>query len=373
MEKQPKRNLSESLDPIVSDALKYHVFSACSVGILQVDKDNIFREIHHYGYTDRNERGGRVNDATVYDLASLTKPLVTALAVMALAEEGKLSLDDEIGTFFPEMMDDMARIRIEMLLNHSSGLAAHRPYYQTLSGYPLSERRKTIVRLICNDKLVFEPGCGTLYSDLGFIILGYLVEKLSGRSLGEFWKVEIAQPMGIQSELLFPGPEGFGADICAVTGICGWSKRILCGIVHDENCRMLGGTAGHAGLFGTVRGVLSLVEHLYQQYRGKSRHPAYSGSTLKKFLTRRRESTWTYGFDTPSPGQSSSGRFFSPRTIGHLGFTGTSFWLDLDQGVAIVLLTNRVLMGEDPTAIRKFRPLLHDYIMEHLLEKQRPY
>lgn len=372
MEKQPKRSLSKDLEAIVSEAIKNDVFSACSVGGLGFVNDKVYHWTRHYGYTDRNERGARVTGRTVYDLASLTKPLVTTLALMALVEQEKVRLEDEMGSFFSGMSEKAARIRLGMLLSHSSGLPAHRPYHLSLSACHPNERKKAIIQLIGQENIVFPPGSGTLYSDLGFILLGLLVEELSGRSLADFWRDEIAYPMGLQEELFFPGPEGLGSDLCAVTGVCSWSKRRLCGLVHDDNCRMLGGVAGHAGLFGTAAGVLSLAGHLLLQYRGKNIHPAYTGSTLKKFLTRRQASNWTYGFDTPSSEASSSGKFFSPGTVGHLGFTGTSFWLDLDQGVGIVLLTNRVLMGDDSTAIRIFRPLLHNTIMEHLLEKRRP-
>lgn len=372
MEKRSKRNLSGELAEIIDDAIKNNVFSACSVGYLQIEKGSLFRATHHYGYTDSTERSARVRDTTLYDLASLTKPLVTVLAVMALVEKGKIRLEDELGKIFPFIRGEIGKIRLDMLLSHSSGLPAHRPYYEILAGYPLNERKEAIIHLICNENLLFQPGSGTLYSDLGFILLGCLVEKITGRSLADFWKDEIIRPLGLHEVLIFPGPEGLGSDDCVVTGMCSWSKKRLCGIVHDDNCRMLGGVAGHAGLFGTVSGVLSLAENLLLEYRGITSHPAYSGDTVKKFLNKRQGSTWTYGFDTPSLGASSSGQFFSERTIGHLGFTGTSFWIDLAKGGAIVLLTNRVLMGDDPTSIRKFRPLLHDTIMKYLMDNKKP-
>lgn len=372
MEKRPKRHLSEDLALIVGDALKKRLFSACSLGCFRLEKEGSFRVVHHYGYTDSTERGAGVKDATLYDLASLTKPLATVLAVMALVEKGKVRLKNQIGEIFPVVRSEIGKISLAMLLSHSSGLPAHRPYFEILAGYQPYERKEAILQLICRENLQFQPGGGTLYSDLGFIILGCMVEKITGQSLAAFWEYEIARPMGLQAELFFPGTEGLGSDVCAVTGVCRWSNRRLCGIVHDDNCRMLGGVAGHAGLFGTASGVLSLAENLLLQYRGILRHPAYSEEIVRKFLTKRQGSTWTYGFDTPSPGISSSGRFFSERTVGHLGFTGTSFWIDLERGWAVVLLTNRVLMGDDPAAIRKFRPLVHDIIMKHMMENKKP-
>lgn len=372
MEKRSKRKLSEKLGTIISEALKNNVFSACSIGYLKFEEDKVYQPIHHFGRTDRYEEGSRVDRTTIYDLASLTKPLVTALSIMALVEKKKLRLEDELGRYFKDIRGEIGKIRLDMLLSHSSGLPAHRPYYKVLDEYQQRDRIEAIVRLICNENLVFQPGSNTLYSDLGFILLGRLVEKVTERSLADFWQEEIAQPMGLQKELFFPGQNGLTSEVCAVTGVCNWSGKRLCGIVHDDNCRMLGGVAGHAGLFGTAFGVLSLIENLLLQYRGIKRHPAYGTEILREFLMKRSGSTWTCGFDTPSLGISSSGRFFSATTVGHLGFTGTSFWLDLTQGLGIVLLTNRVLMGDDLAPIRRLRPLIHDTIMKDLTEKEDP-
>lgn len=372
MEKRSNMKLSEQLAKIVDDALINHVFTACSIGYFQLGDESTRRVTHHYGYTDCNDAGARVTDMTIYDLASLTKPLVTVLSLMTLAEKGKIRLEDEIGTFFPFDGGQLSKVRLDMLLSHSSGLPAHRPYFEVLSGYSPKERNEAIIKFILNENLVFQPGTDTLYSDLGFILLGCLIEKLSGQSLADYWRDRVARPMDLQAELFFPHQKGIGTDVCAVTGLCRWSKKSLCGIVHDDNCRVMGGVAGHAGLFGTVSGVLSLAENILMQYRGIKSHPAYSGEIVRRFLAKRQGSNWTYGFDTPSLGASSSGRFFSEKTVGHLGFTGTSFWIDLAQGLAIVLLTNRVLMGDDPTKIRKFRPRVHDAIMQHLIESTKP-
>lgn len=371
MEKGFKRELDEQLATIVDDSLKNNVFTACSVGYWSFAGNRPYTRTLHFGTTDR-ELGARVNKTTMYDLASLTKPLVTTLALAALVAKGALRLEDPLTRYVSDIDGEKREITLAMLLSHSSGLPAHRPFFKTLAGFPPSQRKNAIIGLIDGEELLFQPGCGTLYSDLGFILLGRLVEKVAARSLAAFWQEEIAQPLGLENELFYPGEDGLPGERCAATGMCSWSGRRLCGVVHDDNCRMLGGVAGHAGLFGTASGVLSLVKNLFMQYRGMKRHPAYDADLLRKFMARRTGSTWAYGFDTPSPGASSSGQFFSPNTVGHLGFTGTSFWLDLARGVAVVLLTNRVIMGDDPGPIRKFRPLLHDTIMKHLTAKRKP-
>lgn len=369
MEKRCKPRWQDTLAKIVVDALINRVFTACSVGISIMEDEKYERYTHHYGYTDSKEKGTRVTDKTVYDLASLTKPLVTSLAIMALVDKGEIALRDEIGTFIHGIGREMGKIRLSHLLSHSAGLPAHRPYYEILTEYPQHERQEILIRLICNENLLFEPGKDTLYSDLGFILLGYIVEKITRSSLDNFWKNAIIQPLALQEEFFFADSNISDCGEYAVTGRCGWSKRRLCGIVHDDNCRALGGVAGHAGLFGTVSGVMSLVQNIFLQFKGVNRHPAYAVETLRDFLTNKPESTWAYGFDTPSLSHSSSGTYFSEMTVGHLGFTGTSFWLDLSSGTTIVLLTNRVLMGHDLTKIRKFRPLLHDALMEYIIKK----
>lgn len=366
MEKHCKKYLLDELEKIIYNSLLNLVFSSCSLGYFWYDDEKIESQTHHFGFTDIDKESSQTNEKTVYDLASLTKPLATSLAFMALVETGNIDLEDEIGIFFHGASREMGKIRISQLLSHSSGLPAHRPYYETLIGYAHGKRKEKLKKLIFDEKLLFQPGSATLYSDLGFMLLGFVVEKITGVSLDIFWQNEIVRPLALREELFFKDMSGLDSERCAGTGRCNWSKRKLCGIVHDDNCRALGGIAGHAGLFGTVNGVMSMTKELLLQYRGVHRHPAYGSEVLKKFLQKHNGSTWTYGFDTPSSGNSTSGKYFSEMSVGHLGYTGTSFWIDLSKGVGVVLLTNRVLMGNDMSKIRKFRPLVHDTIMKYL-------
>lgn len=371
MEKGAQRKKSANLCQVVEDALKNGVFSACSVGIVHMQKEEPLREIHFFGNTDRDGKGRLLDKDTRYDLASLTKPLVTALSLMALTDARQLDLNDRLERYFPIANSVMREITISMLLSHSSGLPAHRSYFRMFVNDEHERRQKRVVQAILSEQLAYLPGKGAIYSDLGYILLGCVIEKITGQSLDRFWKSAIIEPLGLKEELYFPREEAVEDTLSAVTGTCGWTGRKLCGIVHDDNCRMMGGVAGHAGLFGTITGVLSLAENLLLQYRGIRPHPAYSRSTIKDFLTRRPHSSWTYGFDTPSAQSSSSGRYFSRKAVGHLGFTGTSFWIDLEKSIIIVLLTNRVLMGNDQSLIKNFRPLLHDIIMQDLLRNKK--
>jgi len=226
-----------------------------------------------------------------------------------------------------------------------------------------------MVDYILYEPLAYEPGSQELYSDLGFILLGHAIEVLSGESLDVFWQNNVVLPLSLDDTLLFsPHRKQIRDSLVAPTEVCPWTKKMLCGEVHDENCRSLGGVAGHAGLFGTIEGVLSICSHLLRQWRGDAVHPYYSSDLLRYIFEYRPDSAWRYGFDTPSKVNSSSGQFFSSRSVGHLGFTGTSFWIDLEKGVGVVLLTNRVHPNRANEKIRKFRPLFHNTLMQLLIE-----
>ncbi len=360
--------MEKKTDRLIREALKSRVFTACSVGYFIKKKNKIAGNIFNYGYAGEDQSNSPVDDETVFDLASLTKPLVTSLSVLALLEEEKLNIEEKVAKYFEKTSPESKNITLLHLLTHSSGLPAHRPYYQKLMAIPYAERMDTLIRWILAEKLSFMPGAENLYSDLGFILLGKIIEKISGESLDEYWERKIIAPLGLNKGLFFASRRKMDNMVCATTGTCGWSKKSLCGVVNDENCRSLGGVAGHAGLFGTAKAVLSLCENIVMQFQGERQHPSYSSENLRKAF-RNKQGTWAFGFDTPTAGLSSSGKYFSDLTIGHLGFTGTSFWIDLQRGIAIVFLTNRVNSGESLTPIKRLRPLLHDTIMQILIKK----
>jgi CubicO group peptidase (beta-lactamase class C family) len=369
MEKRSDIILSEKLDKLINESLIKRVFSACSVGFFVKNKDSIDRDIFNYGLAGEDSRKNMVDGNTFFDLASLTKPLVTSLCVLALIQEGKLGLEDKAAKFFARDVSPLQQqCTLFHLLTHSSGFPAHKPYYKKLVRLPLEERMERVTEWIFNEKLLFSPGSDNLYSDLGFILLGRIVEKVSGESLDSYWQRKIIKPMGLDNGLFFTNKRKPRSAVYVGTGECGWSKTELYGRVHDDNCRALGGVAGHAGVFGKTATILALCENIFLQYRGKSEHPSYSCENLKKVLDIKKGS-WRFGFDTPAASFSSSGKYFSEMSIGHLGFTGTSFWLDMTKGIGIVFLTNRVFCGDDLRAIKRLRPLVHDTIMEEIIKK----
>ena len=311
-----------------------------------------------------------VNDKTseknvLFDLASLTKPLVTLLSILVLLDEKKISYDEHLDSLLDrKIYGPLKKITLKNLLSHNSGLPAHIEYWRKLNKIEKRERLEKIRDFILSEKIKTREPQKHQYSDLGYILLGFIVEKKSQKKLNEFWQDNIAKPLGIEKKLNFPINLKDDNNLFIKTGICPWSKKVLEGIVHDDNSRVLGGVCGHAGLFGTAGSVLTLCQELLNLLKGRESRLAISPKTFRQASVRIGNSEWTAGFNLPSPTGSSSGNSFSPESIGHLGYTGTSFWIDPVTELIVVLLTNRVIMGSDSTGIKKLRPEIHDYLSE---------
>jgi len=325
-----------------------------------------------------------MREDTIFDVSSLTKPFATTVATMLLVRSGRLRLDDRVSRVFHNFgVHGKTHVTVRHLLSHCSGLPAWRAFHEEIRDL---ERRGGRVNLLASSgakayvyqaiersKLEYETGTRTVYSDLGFMLLGALVEDLSGESLDRFCQRRIFHPLGLQatafvdlaalrSRHLEPVTE-----MIAPTERCPWRKKLLWGEVHDDNAYAMGGVSGHAGLFSSVRDLDRLLCHL------KACHAAAGGSIpqaiMREFWSRDRTvpgSTWCLGWDSPSPEKSSAGQHFSPHSVGHLGFTGTSVWLDLDRDRHVILLSNRVHPRRDNDAIREFRPRIHDRIVAAL-------
>ena len=347
------------------------MFSACSLGFYQHENGKKFRKIFNYGQAGLDAGKGRVSEETFFDLASLTKPLVTSLVFLLLADKKAIKFEDKLSKYFKGIDSDKKQINLFHLLNHTSGLPAHKPYFQELEKLSIGSRKDYVVNRILSEKLDFFPGKKNNYSDLGFILLGCVLELVTGEKLDLFWEKNILQPMKIEKKLLFQKEIISNENIYAETGTCPWSKVKLRGLVHDDNCRALGGVTGHAGLFGTLLGLLTYVENISLEIQGNNNIFQFSKGTIKTFFERKKNTSWVNGFDTPSKSCSSSGKYFSDLSFGHLGFTGTSFWMDIKKGCGVVLLTNRVLCGEDLEPIRKLRPLIHNLVMRYLIKNKK--
>ncbi len=317
----------------------------------------------------------RVTLDTIYDLASLTKPLVTALCVLTLTERGMIVLDDSLGNFFDDRVrGEKRKITLAQLLNHSAGFPAWLPLYERVVKVPLNKRKEFLLGLLLDDiPLQNAPGIEHVYSDVGFMLLGLVLERVAQMSLNELCESFVFEPLGIKGLFFLPledksRQKGLSLNPIVPSGYCPWRKKVLMGEVHDENAWAMGGVAGHAGLFGTVHGVARLIETLLEIYKGRSERPFFRKEGLARFWRRTgaRDSTWALGFDTPSSTASTAGQYYSPESVGHLGFTGTSFWLDLEKEVCTVFLSNRTfphVTEEKNRAMKEFRSRLHDLIM----------
>ncbi|MEK6603035.1 MAG: serine hydrolase domain-containing protein, partial [Nitrospirota bacterium] len=323
---------------------------------------------------------------TIYDLASLTKPIATATAAALLVADGKLSLDDSLERFVPELTQGALRkATIRHLLNHSSGLPAWRPLYErivpdgrTLRDRPLSDRRAAIYDAIHREPPVEPVGGRCVYSDLGFILLGEILERIVKQEWAAFIHVVVFPRLGAQG--LFYMSEGgptsgmlVDARQFAATEQDDWRGRMIRGEVHDENAAVMGGVSAHAGLFGTAVSVARAVSPWLAAVRGES--SPIPASWAREFVRKQGidpQGSWALGWDTPSTGlagtPSSSGAYFSPGSFGHLGYAGTSVWIDPERDLIVVLLTNRVHPTRKNDKIRAFRPAIHDVIFKSVVK-----
>ncbi len=308
---------------------------------------------------------------TRFDLASLTKPLATALAVLSLEGRKALQLDASLAELLPavQIPGDKENISLRQLLCHCSGLPSWKPYYLSLESSPPEVRKARLRQLILEESLDFAPGAQTVYSDLGFLLIEWILEENSGQDIRQFTSQHLFGPMGCATLDYLPldQPTGFDSNDFADTEYCPWRRGTISGQVHDENAYVVGGVAGHAGLFGTASEVKCVLDTILDTLASRETSTFWTRENLIHFLRPTGldpTSTWALGFDTPASSDSSAGRHFSPDTVGHLGFTGTSFWLDLKREIAVILLTNRIHPSRDNEKIKEFRPVLHDAVME---------
>jgi len=305
---------------------------------------------------------------TVLDLASLTKPLATTLAVIKLIQDQQLDLEHELGFLLPQFRNSgKSKVKLKHLLYHNSGLPDYRPYYLDLMRLPQADRAEALRDLLVKEPLVHGIGETTVYSDIGFMILAWVIETVSGQRLDRFVGEQVYAPLGLDKLFFVDLNSTAPLTEFAATERCPWRGFLLQGQVHDDNAYALGGIAGHAGLFGTAADVHSLLTELLTAYRHPDAVNHFPHALVRAFFNPSSHSERALGFDTPSRTESSCGAYFSTNSVGHLGFTGTSFWLDLDRSIIVVLLTNRVHPSRENTAIKAFRPQLHDAVMQSLL------
>lgn len=308
---------------------------------------------------------------TVFDLASLTKPLATTLVMMRLVDQSIIDLDQPLSELLPFAdLRDKRKLTPRLLLSHSAGLVDWKPFFMSLVQFPPEIRRAILREQIIGLPFAYSPGSSCLYSDLGFMILEWVIQERTGERLPAYLDRHFFGPLSLKKTFLGIGnrPKDVAPVEMAATEDCPWRKKIIQGDVHDENAYALGGYSGHAGLFGTAGEVHVIVNLLREHYQGR-RGDYFGPDTVRSFFKRQEiaeGSTWALGWDTPSPVASSAGKTFSSNSVGHLGFTGTSVWMDLEKDVVVILLSNRIHPTRTNGKIRAFRPKLHDKVMEVL-------
>jgi CubicO group peptidase (beta-lactamase class C family) len=296
-------------------------------------------------------------DDTIFDLASLTKVIATAPIVMQQVERGAIGLDDLVSIFISDWRGvDRESVTIRDLLAHASGLTGYVPLYRDHSGR--TEFQRTIATL----PLEYPPRTTSIYSDLAFILLAFIIEDVGEAPLAARFDTLLSQ-MGIVDRLQFNPPRQWRRET-APTEVDAWRGRVLVGEVHDENTWALGGVSGHAGLFGTCAAVGAYARHLLQVLAGRT--GVIARATLATFVARRDDvpgSSRALAWDTMLP-TSSCGTRMSQTAFGHTGFTGTSLWIDPERGMYVVLLTNRVHPSRSNERIKQVRPAVHDAVVD---------
>jgi CubicO group peptidase (beta-lactamase class C family) len=296
---------------------------------------------------------------TIYDLASLTKVVLTTTMAMILVDEGKLDVNKPVSAFLPGFRGvGKEKVTVAHLLTHSSGMDWWAPLFKEIKG------KEAYLQRVQAMPLVFEPGTKSVYSDLGLILLGEILERVAGQDLESFGRDRIFGPLGMKDTLYRPGPDRLPR--IAPTENDPWRGRLLRGEVHDENAYALGGVAPHAGLFSTARDLARFAQMLVNG--GVFEHQRIvSRETVERFTRRAGipDSSRAYGWDTPSE-NSSAGSLLSKSSFGHTGFTGTSLWMDPERRLFVILLSNRVHPTRANEGIRHVRREVADAVVQAL-------
>ena len=355
---------------VLEEAIAARAFPGCAFGVWVGGE--VVLPAAHIGALGRftfEPESPLVSAETAYDVASLTKVVATTAAMMLLVQRQQIDVDTLLGDLLPGFVvgrapgDAARKVTLRHLLAHNSGL----PGYVEL--FRRTTTPEALFRACLELPLEVEPGTRAEYSDPGFILLGKALEVRTGETLDLWLGREVLRPLGMSATGFCPAPAL--RDAIPPTEEDTWFRhRLIQGEVQDENAWVLGGVAGHAGLFSSVANLLRFAAEVVSAGAENSANGVpnlFEAATVKRFIQRQEPagSSRALGWDTPS-GNSSAGKHFSSHSVGHLGFSGCSLWIDLEAAVAIVLLTNRTLPDRKSQLIREVRPAFHDAIREAL-------
>lgn len=320
---------------------------------------------------------------TVFDIASLTNVLATTTLIIKLVESGKLKLEDKVARYIQSFgVHGKSSITLGHLLSHTSGLPSWAPFFEELIRANGGSRlgiltsrgaKEYVISSINRSQPRYPCGVRQIYSDIGFIILGVLVEVLTGLSLDKAFYKHVSQPLGLKStsfvDLSLIKRRGIHpvTDVIAPTEDCPWRKRILWGEVHDDNAWAMGGIAGHSGIFSSISDLHLFCREMILAYREQSNF--LKKSSVQKLwhgLENGGQHKWLYGWDVPSKENGLLDSNLSENAVGICGFTGCSMWLEPEKGIHIIMLSNRVHPSRANKKIVAFRPVIHDAVLEVL-------
>jgi CubicO group peptidase (beta-lactamase class C family) len=351
---------------ILEDAIAARAFPGCAFGVLVGDDVVLQGALGRFTYEGN---APAVAAETVFDVASVTKVVATTATAMLLVQRRQLELETPLGELLPGFVvgrapGDLARtVQLRHLLAHNSGLPGYVEFFRTAT------TPAELFRACLEQQLQATPGTRAEYSDPGFILLGKAFEALICADLDTWTRREVFQPLGMAATGFCPSP-AMRTAIPPTEEDLTFRHRRIQGEVQDENAWVLNGVAGHAGLFSNVPDLLRFAGEILRSARsaGSEENPSlFNSAVLKQFAKRQSPegSSRALGWDTPSE-PSSSGKYFARHSIGHLGFSGCSLWIDLDAAVAVALLTNRTWPDRQSQLIREVRPIFHDAIREAL-------
>lgn len=374
MTKEAGSSLANSIQPkdqfapvykMLADAIAARAFPGCAFGVFAGGKVVLQDGLGRFTYDDDSEV---VTARTVYDIASITKVIATTAQAMLLVQRGVLDLETPLGELLPGFVvgrssaERAHQVKLRHLLAHNSGLPGYVELFRSVT------TPDELFRACLQLPLEVEPGARAEYSDMGFILLGKALEVQTRESVASWLGREIFQPLGLNATGFNPS-SGARHLIPPTEEERTLRNRRIQGEVQDEHAWLLRGIAGHAGLFSNVPDLLRFAEEIIKANRFEAGNPPlFSKETIERFAARQGPdgSSRALGWDTPSK-QSSAGRHFSSRSIGHLGYSGCSLWIDLEAEIAVVLLTNRTWPSRENQLIREVRPAFHNALFDALL------
>jgi CubicO group peptidase (beta-lactamase class C family) len=348
--------LPARIDSIINAAIADHAAPAMAVAI---GRYNNLIYLHSYGRLTYADTAPAVDEHTRFDMASLTKVVATTTAAMMLEEQGKLDISRTVASYLPEFnAPDKKDITVRQLITHRGGLEAFAPLWATLKG------KQQFLAAINSRPLAYPPGTKSIYSDWDYVLMGFIVERITGQTLDAYTAQHIFGPLGM-SETGYR-PDTVDRRHIAPTEI-DTLRGLVWGKVHDENANAMGGVSGHAGLFSTAHD-MAIFARMMLNGGSVGSVRLLTPTTIARWTAAQDPgSSRALGWDTPAP-HSSAGRYFSPRSYGHTGFTGTSIWTDPERGVWVVLLTNRVYPTRNNQKAGPLRRAIADAVQEAVMD-----